>query len=98
MEEYNRYNVERIIKDTKNKVHLLLDYTDLKRDISDPWYTGNFDETYNDIMIGLDGFYNYLKANIYQKGIIGWYGVHLDIVSFTLLSFILAFAYFMKEK
>ena len=41
---------------------------------------------------------NYLKANIYQKGIIGWYGVHLDIVSFTLLSFILAFAYFMKEK
>ena len=63
MEEYNRYNVERIIKDTKNKVHLLLDYTDLKRDISDPWYTGNFDETYNDIMIGLDGFYNYLKAN-----------------------------------
>ena len=40
---------------------------------------------------------NYLKANIYQKGIIGWYGVHLDIVSFTLLSFILAFAYFMKE-
>ena len=41
---------------------------------------------------------NYLKANIYQKGIIGWYGVHLDIVSFSLLSFILAFAYFMKEK
>jgi ABC-type multidrug transport system fused ATPase/permease subunit len=41
---------------------------------------------------------NYLKANIYQKGIIGWYGIHLDIVSFTLLSFILAFAYFMKEK
>ena len=40
---------------------------------------------------------NYLKANIYQKGIIGWYGIHLDIVSFTLLSFILAFAYFMKE-
>ena len=41
---------------------------------------------------------DYLKANIYQKGIIGWYGVHLDIVSFTLLSFILGFAYFMKEK
>ena len=41
---------------------------------------------------------NYLKANIYQKGIIGWYGVHLDIISFTLLSFILGFAYFMKEK
>ena len=41
---------------------------------------------------------DYLKANIYQKGIIAWYGVHLDVVSFILLSFILAFAYFMKEK
>ena len=63
MEEYNRYNIERRIKDKDNKIHLLLDYTDLKRDISDPWYTGNFDETYKDIVLGLDGFYNYLKAN-----------------------------------
>ena len=61
MEEYNRYNIERRIKDKDNKIHLLLDYTDLKRDISAPWYTGNFDETYKDIVLGLDGFYNYLK-------------------------------------
>ena len=41
---------------------------------------------------------DYLKVSIYQKGIIGWYGVHLDIISFVLLSFILIFAYFFKEN
>ncbi|MCR5112340.1 MAG: low molecular weight phosphotyrosine protein phosphatase [Acholeplasmatales bacterium] len=63
MEEYNRYNIERRIPDRDRKIHTLLEYTDLKRDISDPWYTGDFEGTYNDITIGLDGFYSYLKNN-----------------------------------
>ncbi len=63
MDEYNRYNIEYRIPDKENKIKLLLDYTDLKRDIADPWYTGDFKATYNDIMIGLDGFMNYLKSN-----------------------------------
>jgi ABC-type multidrug transport system fused ATPase/permease subunit len=41
---------------------------------------------------------DYLKVCIYQSGILGWYGIHLDIISFILLSFILMFAYFLKEK
>ena len=41
---------------------------------------------------------DYLRVCIYQSGILGWYGVHLDIISFILLSFILMFAYFAKEK
>ena len=64
MEEYNRYNIERRIPDRDNKIHTLLEYTSLKRDISDPWYTGDFESTYNDIMIGLEGFYNYLKNKV----------------------------------
>lgn len=60
MDEYNRMNIERRIPDKDKKIELLLNYTDLKRDISDPWYTHNFDVTYNDIMIGINGFYNYL--------------------------------------
>jgi len=60
MDEYNIYNIESRIKDKDNKIHLLLDYTDLKRDISDPWYTGDFEKTYEDIILGLNGFYNYL--------------------------------------
>ena len=39
----------------------------LKRDIKDPWYTGNFNETYEDIMIGLNGFYDYLLKNKLHK-------------------------------
>ena len=41
---------------------------------------------------------NYLKACIYKAGIMGWYGVHLDFVSFILLSFILVFCYLAKDK
>ena len=41
---------------------------------------------------------DYLKVSIYQKGIMAWYGVHLDIISFVLLGFILIFAYLAKES
>ena len=61
MDEYNRINIERRIEDKYNKIKLLLDYTDLKRDISDPWYTGDFEKTYSDIVLGLNGFYKYLE-------------------------------------
>lgn len=40
---------------TDHKVHLLLDFTDRKGDIADPWYTGNFDETYDDVLEGCQG-------------------------------------------
>ena len=41
-------------KDPEGKVSLLLDYTDHPRDIADPWYTGNFDATYNDVKEGCE--------------------------------------------
>lgn len=62
MEERNVKNIIRIIgEDKDNKVHRLLDYSSNPRDIADPWYTGNFDETYDDIMEGLERFLKYLK-------------------------------------
>lgn len=65
MDDWNINNIVRIIgKDIDNKVYKLLDFTNLKRDIKDPWYTGNFNETYEDIMIGIEGFYNYLTKNL----------------------------------
>ena len=64
MERYNLRNIDRIIgSDTDGKVHLLLDYTNRPGDIADPWYTGNFDETYEDVVEGLEGFMEYLKEN-----------------------------------
>lgn len=57
MDSNNIRNLRRVIgEDTHNKVHLLLDYTERKGEsIADPWYTGDFDVTYNDIMEGLAG-------------------------------------------
>ena len=62
METSNIKGIMRIIgEDKKNKVHRLLDYTNNPRDIADPWYTGNFEITYNDIVEGCIGFINYLN-------------------------------------
>ena len=57
MDSNNIRNLRRVLgEDTQNKVHLLLDYTERKGEsIADPWYTGDFDVTYNDIMEGLAG-------------------------------------------
>lgn len=57
MDSNNIRNLRRVIgEDTQNKVHLLLDYTARKGEsIADPWYTGDFDVTYDDIMEGLAG-------------------------------------------
>lgn len=62
MDNNNIRNLRRIIgEDKEGKVSLLLDYTDRKgASIADPWYTGNFDITYNDIVEGCQGFLNYL--------------------------------------
>lgn len=62
MDSNNIFNIKRIIcSDDKNKVSLLLDYTDRKgQSIADPWYTGDFDLTYKDIKYGLDGLIKYL--------------------------------------
>ena len=38
--------------DGEGKVHKLLEYCGLSRDVADPWYTGNFDATFADVMAG----------------------------------------------
>ena len=62
MEGVNRRNILRIAgnQDPENKVHLLLDYAACPRNIADPWYTGNFDETYRDVKEGCEAFLDYL--------------------------------------
>lgn len=63
MEEFNIKNLKRIIpSDPNNKIHLLLDYSDSPRDISDPWFTGDFDKAYDDITEGCECLLKYLHA------------------------------------
>lgn len=40
-------------RDPDDKVKLLSTFADRDKDIADPWYTGNFDQTYEDIVEGL---------------------------------------------
>lgn len=41
--------------DPENKVKLLLDFACEHREVADPWYTGNFEETYKDVVRGCKG-------------------------------------------
>ena len=62
MDENNRRNLMRIIgSDPERKVYKLLDFSDNPRDIADPWYTGNFDVTYDDIDEGCKAFLNWVR-------------------------------------
>ncbi len=55
MDRYNIANMTRIAGgDPEGKIIRLLDLTDCPRDVADPWYTGDFDTTYRDIMEGLN--------------------------------------------
>ncbi len=63
MDSFNIRNMMRIIgSDPEHKVCRLLDFSDHPRDIDDPWYTGDFDTTYADIVEGLNGFLKHLKS------------------------------------
>lgn len=62
MDEWNIRNMMRIVgKDPEKKIHMLLDFTQSPRAIADPWYTGNFDVTYDDVKEGCEAFLQYLK-------------------------------------
>lgn len=56
MDNYNLRNMTRFVgEDEEGKVSLLMDYTDTPGDVADPWFMGNFDGTYNDILRGCKG-------------------------------------------
>lgn len=60
MDDWNIKNILRITGgDPDHKVHKLLEYAGRSGDIADPWYTGNFDLTYDDVKAGCEGL---LKA------------------------------------
>ena len=62
MDYMNIRNMMRILgSDDEHKVFRLLDFGEHSRDIADPWYTGNFDVTYDDILEGCEALLAYLK-------------------------------------
>lgn len=62
MDMENMYYMQREWnKDPDDKVKLLLTYAGKDKDIADPWYTGNFDETFDDLKTGLTALLNKLQ-------------------------------------
>lgn len=62
MEKYNINNLNRLLGESK-KYSLLLDYTDEKGDIDDPWYTGDFKTAYDQIEKGCIGLLSKVLNN-----------------------------------
>lgn len=67
MDGNNVRNLRRIIgEDRDGKVYKLLDFTERRgEDIADPWYTGNFDETYTDVCEGCRGLLDRLVKSTF---------------------------------
>lgn len=62
MDERNRRNLMRMCGgDPAQKVSLLLDYTDHPRDVADPWYSGDFEQTWSDVCEGCRGLLEQLR-------------------------------------
>lgn len=62
MDQWNIRNMQRITGgDPQGKICKLLDFTDHPRDIADPWYTGDFDQTYQDVAEGCKQLLDYLR-------------------------------------
>ena len=53
MDDYNMADLRRLVfPEDAGKIRKLLSFAGSERDIADPWYTGNFDETYADVLEG----------------------------------------------
>lgn len=66
MDTANIRNMTRIAggADKEQKIFKLLTFSGSGRDVADPWYTGDFDATFADVMAGAAGF---LKRSAERK-------------------------------
>ena len=56
MDTANLRNMTRLFGgDPEGKVHALLDYTHRPGEVADPWYTGDFESTWRDVVEGCNG-------------------------------------------
>ena len=67
MDENNARNLRFIIDDdVDHKVYKAMTFVGESRDVKDPWYTGNFDETYDDISRSCDALLELIKEQLFK--------------------------------
>ena len=53
MDEWNVRLLKKLIpSDPSGKIRLMMSFAGINRDVADPWYTGDFEKTYQDLMVG----------------------------------------------
>ena len=64
MDNANIRNMNRVCGgDPENKISRLLDHTNRPGEVADPWYTGNFEETWCDVLAGCQALLNKILEN-----------------------------------
>lgn len=65
MDRWNIRNMTSICGgDPKGKIRMLMDYTERPGEVADPWYTGNFDATWRDVLEGCQGILSFLRRHL----------------------------------
>ncbi len=68
MDSANIRNMTRIVcGDPEHKIYKLLSFAGSDRDVADPWYTGDFDATYRDVVAGCEGLLDELFGQKYKE-------------------------------
>ncbi len=63
MDEENMRDMKRLFgDDSDGKVYKMMEFAGIDRDVADPWYTGDFEATYDDIYEGCIGLLNFLRV------------------------------------
>jgi protein-tyrosine phosphatase len=68
MDTWNIRNMNRICGgDPEGKIRMLMDYTDRPGDVADPWYTGDFEATWQDVLLGCQQLLALTSKNLKTK-------------------------------
>lgn len=64
MDQSNIENIQRFVKNRPTgEIHRLLHYANRQQDIADPWYTGDFETTYQNVYTGCKALLQYIKES-----------------------------------
>ena len=67
MDRENIFVMNRLFNgDKAGKIHKLLSFAGSNRDVSDPWYTRDFEKAYDDIYEGCEALLSHLENNMYS--------------------------------
>ena len=56
MDSYNIADLKRLVyPEDRSKIRRMLEFANINRDVADPWYAGNFDATWDDVLAGCTG-------------------------------------------